>query len=140
MKKMLSFLVVAWCLAVGVQAADFSPNTQTTDATATDLYVGTSIAEDALCKLPIYVFATDHAGNVSLWNFNVAIRRIDNGTPTTVFTLATRQNSAGAALWSATIVTANGGAVYARVTGGVLTTIDWRAISDDIFCMTGPII
>lgn len=116
--------------------SNYAPNDQTTDAVSKDHYLGIAVVEDSLCRLPVYVFASDHAGNVSLWVFNAVIRRVGSADPTMLLSVGSHNASSGAVLWTATVVIING-ALYARIAGGIATIVDWLCTNDDIVCMAG---
>lgn len=117
---------------------NYLPNAQTVDATPQDVYLGVSIEPDALCRVPVYVFASDHAGNVAFWRFDVTARRINEG-PLAIAPVATLShvNTPGASTWLASVVVVNG-VLYVRITGPIAAVVDWLATNDDAFCMVGP--
>jgi hypothetical protein len=116
----------------------FAPGVQTTDAAQVEYNLGVTVPPDSLSRVPVYVFASDHDGDVSVWFFRVAMRRVGDATPGVVFNTPERQNSAGALLWTATVAINSSGQLVARLTGALARTIDWLIVNDDAFTMEGP--
>lgn len=116
----------------------YAPSNQTTDAAQIEVNTGVIVPPDSLCRVPIYIFASDHEGDVSVWFFRAAVRRIGDAAPGVVFNAPERQNTVGAALWAATVAVNGSGQLVARLTGAALRTIDWLVTNDDAFCMEGP--
>lgn len=115
------------------------PQGQTTDLTPLTLGGGPGPPEDSVCRLPFFVFASDHNGDVAQWYWLVATRRVGSGTTTILTGTPDVKKSAGAATWTATLAFADD-RINATVTGALGVTVDWLQTSDDLFCMAGPFI
>jgi hypothetical protein len=114
----------------------YKPGEQTTDATPKEVYLSIGTSPDSLSRLPVYVFASDHAGNVAYWSGALVIRVLLNGALAFVGSL-TKTSSPGAAAWTASIVVGADGNLYTRITGAAGVTVDWLITNDDIFSMVG---
>ena len=118
---------------------NFSPGLRTTDATQTEYPGGGPVIDaDSVCRVPLFVFATDHNGDAAFWSVSPLIQRVGTGAPQ-VSGSPTKQATAGAALWAASFFV-DGNSIKCHVTGVIGTTIDWLYTNDDAFCMVGPVV
>jgi hypothetical protein len=114
-----------------------SPSLRTTNATPTTIAGAVELPPDSLCKLKLYVFASDHLGDVSIWTIDVAARRVGTG-PIQLLSTTTRQNTTGAAAWAIAVDLSNLIDIRCIVTGAAGRTIDWLYTNDEPYCMDGP--
>jgi hypothetical protein len=130
-------LVAALVLPGFVHAGSYLPEFRTTGVAPLELNQGPTILADSVCRAPMYVFASDHTGDVAQWYWLVAARRVDEAQAVLIVGTADVKKTAGAATWTATLAVDDSNHIRATVTGAVGVTIDWLQTNDEPFCMTG---
>lgn len=137
----LSILTVV-LTASGTKASDFSPSLTTTDATIQDIAGQVTVSGDSVCRVNLYVAASDHSFGAALWTITTVTRRIGDGVVAAI-TATDKKASLAAASWTVNPVyggDAGNGAIKMQVQGGTGQTVDWLFYNDEPFCMTGPVV
>lgn len=132
-------LVLALVLPTLAGAATYSPQGQTVGLTSITFTSGPGTPDDAVCRVPFYVFATDHTGNVAQWFWLVATRKVDTDPLGILVGTPDVKKTVGATAWTATLSVVND-RINATVTGVLGATVDWMQTNDESFCMAGPIV
>lgn len=117
------------------------PTGQTTNATP--LVIPGALPQlepDEVCRSTVHVFANDHGTGAVYWEIRATLRRTLAGVHQGIFTQLARQGTPAAATWTAVATLAANGQVEVTVTGEAGKTIDWAAMGEDPFCMSGPFV
>jgi len=118
---------------------DHPPMLQTFDAVPLDFNVGLVLPEDSICTIPFHVQASDHVGNVSVWDFTLPIWRVGDGQivlSQAPLTRARRSSTHAAQLWSAAPFVMPDGNLGIRLVGQD-GPVDWYIVSEERSCMVG---
>lgn len=142
MKNVLFALATMGALVVADAGKTYyhEPIIQTQNSIPTDYALGLVLPEDSICTLPLRMQASDHFGNVSVWDISLPVWRVGSG-PIIVsqapLTKARRSSSHAAQLWMALPVVVNDD-LAVQLVGQEGPPVDWYVVMDEPFCMVGP--
>jgi len=118
-----------------------APQLRTTNASWT-AYGTLAIPADAVSRVVLDFFASDHAGDAARWKLEASVRREGDGAVAYVGILNAIQTfvhkTAGAAAWDVRLVLGST-AIALDVKGGLATTVDWLVENEQVFSMEGSL-